>query len=184
MIEGLESGPSHKIGFSSTSGLYRFLGPDRSVFGDMAVGGIESVIEVVKNRVVETSIASVEVRPSTTFNHSATVMTTNWDINSELKVAGINVHGWGYTCDMLLDQQGGTVGVRFNSVAFRSSESAQFPWPEGEELVLFSSLDPIKIHLSKASGIVSGEIKGFFFLRDISGANQIATQKNAIRNLK
>jgi hypothetical protein len=140
--EGSLAGPAHLISFSSTSGSYMFLGPDRSNYGAMEVIGAKGDTTLAKNRAAKITLGTVTIQISDAFRHQAERMRTTWNVPISLTVDGVQPRDWDYAVVMVLDSAGGTVSIQRNSVALRS---ANYPSPvpclsESEELVSYRRL--------------------------------------------
>jgi SEC-C motif-containing protein len=97
-----------------------------------------------------------------------------------LTVDGASVHGWGFTSDMIIDSDGASIGIRFNSVALRNSDATRFPWmKDSEELVVISALSPAKLHLSTETPSLAGTIDGYLFLREINQVTENSRKESS-----
>jgi hypothetical protein len=162
------AGPTRSIAFSSTSDCYAFNGPDGAKVGVMEIVGSRGDAIVMKNRVARITLGIVTARAFPTFEHPAQTMKTHWVIRSLPTIDGTQPHEWLYTVDMLLDVSGGTLSIRPNSVALRSSNFSSLSCVDDtEELVVVSSMRPAAMRISKERPYASGCIEARLFLRAI-----------------
>jgi hypothetical protein len=162
------AGPARCIAFSSTTASYAFNGPSGAKVGVMEIVGSRGDAIVMKNRVTRITLGIVTVRAFPTFEHPAQTMKTHWDIRSLSTIDGAQPHEWRYTIDMLLDASGGTLSLRQNSVALRSSYFSSLSClDDTEELVVVSSMRPATMSISKDQPYASGCIEARLFLRAI-----------------
>src|SRR5271163_4055883 len=134
----------------------------------MEIVGSSGDAIVMKNRVTRIRLGIVTARAFPTFEYPAQTMKTHWDLRSLPTIDGAQPHEWPYTVDMLIDASGGTLSMRQNAVALRSSNFSSLSClDDTEELVVVSSMRPAAMRISKDQPYASGCVEARLFIRAI-----------------